>query len=552
MLKNLLIKNYALIRELEMQPSAQLNIITGETGAGKSIMLGAVGMLLGNRADTRVLYDEETKCIVEGTFDIREYSSLKTLFEEEELEYDEETVIRREISPSGKSRAFINDTPVTLEVLRRVGDYLMDVHSQHDTLQLGTNAYQLSIIDAYAQTASEQEIYQQAYRQMRRLQQTLERLTEEAANMRKEADFNSFLLGELQEAQLDGLQQQELEEELQKLEHAEEIKLKLAAVLQALEYSDELALNPQLHSVLAELRAIGKYAESYRQLAQRLESVVIELKDITREVEAEEGIVELDQERIVTLQDRLSVLYKLQQKHGLQTVEELVRLRNELAGKVNRAEGLDEEIAAMQKQLEAARKLVEDKGLQLSNKRKEVFKKMIGRIEELLSDLGMPEAKLQIDHRLVAPAPTGLDEVSLLFTANKGMKPQPLKAVASGGEFSRLMFCVKYVLADKTALPTIVFDEIDTGISGEIALKMVRMMQQMAQGHQVISISHLPQIAAKGEAHYFVYKDNSTAKTFSRIKRLTEEERIQEIAKMIGGASPSAVAYESARELMAG
>lgn len=552
MLKHLLIKNYALIRELEMHPSAHLNIITGETGAGKSIMLGAVGMLLGNRADTRVLYDEETKCVVEGTFDISEYASLKAIFEEEELEYDDETVIRREISPSGKSRAFINDTPVTLEVVRRIGNYLMDVHSQHDTLQLGTNAYQLSIIDAFAQTTAEQDRYQQEYRRMRKLQRDYERLTEEAATMRKEADYNSYLLNELQEAQLDGLNQQELEEELEKLEHAEEIKLKLTGVLQALEYSDELALNPQLHSVLLELRGVGKYAESYRQLAQRLESVVIELKDITREVEAEEGSVDIDQERIVQIQDRLSNLYKLQQKHGLQSTEELLQLRNELAGKVNRAEGLDEEIAATQKEFQEAQKRVEEAGRKLSEKRKAVFTKMVKQIEELLVGLGMPEARLQIDHRLIMPTPTGLDEVNLLFTANKGMKPQPLKTVASGGEFSRLMFCVKYVLADKTALPTIVFDEIDTGISGEIALKMVRMMQQMAQGHQVISISHLPQIAAKGEAHYFVYKDNSTAKTFSRIKKLSEEERVQEIAKMIGGATPSPVAYESARELMAG
>jgi DNA repair protein RecN (Recombination protein N) len=552
MLKHLLIKNYALIRELEMQPSPHLNIITGETGAGKSIMLGAVGMLLGKRADTRMLYDEETKCVVEGTFDISEYTSLQQVFSEEELEYDAETVIRREISPSGKSRAFINDTPVTLEVLRRVGEYLMDVHSQHDTLQLGTNAYQLGILDAFAQTATELEGYQQDYRRMRKLQQALDRLQEEAASMRKEADYNNYLLQELQEAQLDGLDQQELEEELEKLEHAEEIKVKLAGVLQALEYADELALNPKLHSVLAELRTVGKYAESYRQLAQRLESVVIELKDITREVEAEEGSVELDQERIVALQDRLSALYKLQQKHGVQTVAELIALRNELSGKVNRAEGLDEEIAATAQQLDEARQQLASAGLALSQKRQGVFDTLVRQIESLLGDLGMPEARLQIDHRTIAPAPTGLDEVNLLFTANKGMKPQPLKSVASGGEFSRLMFCVKYVLADKTALPTIVFDEIDTGISGEIALKMVRMMQQMARGHQVISISHLPQIAARGEAHYFVYKDNSTAKTFSRIKKLSEEERVQEIAKMIGGASPSAVAYESARELMAG
>ncbi len=552
MLKNLIIKNYALIRELEMEPAAQLNIITGETGAGKSIMLGAVGLLLGNRAETKVLYDEEVKCIIEGTFDISEYKPLKQIFEEEGLDYSNESIIRREISPGGKSRAFVNDTPVTLDVLRRMGAFLMDVHSQHDTLMLGSNTYQLDVLDAFAGNIAQKEAYQLTFKSFRQAASACRKLQEEATEIKKEADYNNFLLEELHAAHLEDLNQQEMEEELEKLENAEEIKVKLAGMVQALEYSESMAVNSTLHGVLVELKQIGRYSDSYRKLAERLDSCLIELKDISRELESEEGEIELDAEKTFILQERLRVLFNLQQKHGVAEVAELLAIQRELEAKVSRVQNLDEEIEAARQELAKCEKDMQAAATKLSESRLKIFKAFVDEVTKLIRDLGMPDATLLIEHKTIAPLQTGTDEVNILFSANKGVKPQPLKSVASGGEFSRLMFCIKFVLADKTALPTIVFDEIDTGISGEIALKMVRMMQVMACNHQVISISHLPQIAAKGHAHYFVYKDNSTDKTFSRIKKLTEEERVSEIAKMIGGAKPSAVAFESARELMAG
>ena len=550
MLKNLIIKNYALIRELEMKPAAELNIITGETGAGKSIMLGAVGLLLGNRADTRVLYDEESKCIIEGTFDVSEYDALKQLFEEEGLDYEEESIIRREIAPSGKSRAFVNDSPVTLDILKRMGTFLMDVHSQHDTLQLGSNTYQLDVLDAYAGNKGERLSYEQAYKAFRKAARTYQQLQEEAAESRKEADYNSFLLQELEAAQLQGLNPQELEEELEKLENAGDIKIKLGGIVQALEYAEPMAVNSTLHGVFTELKQLGRYSEAYRKLAERMESSLIELKDISRELEGEEQEIEVDEEKTALLQERLRVIFNLQQKHGVSEIAELLSIQEALALKVSRVQNLDEELAAAQKELQKQEQEMQVQATKLSKSRQQVFDKFAKEVAGLLKEVGMPDASLQVAHKTVAPQASGIDEVNILFSANKGIKPQGLKSVASGGEFSRLMFCIKYVLADKTALPTIVFDEIDTGISGEIAIKMVKMMQDMARNHQVISISHLPQIAAKGSAHYFVYKDNSAAKTFSRIKKLTEEERVSEIAKMIGGAQPSTTAYESARELM--
>ena len=552
MLKNLIIKNYALIRELEMKPSSELNIITGETGAGKSIMLGAVGLLLGKRADTKVLYDEEVKCIIEGVFDISEYKALLEIFQEEGLDYEKESIIRREITPSGKSRAFVNDTPVTLDILKRMGQYLMDVHSQHDTLLLGSNTYQLDLIDAYAGNSAEKEAYQLSYRSYKKAFANCQKLEQEAIEIKKEADYNQFLLQELQAAQLEEVNQQEMEEELAKLENAGEIKLKLGGVVQALEYAEPMAVNAALYDVLTELKQISRYSETYRKLSERLDSCLIELKDLSGELESEEQEIELDEEKTLLLQERLRLLFSLQQKHSVMEVAELLRIQEELQAKVSRVQNLDEEIEEARNKVKKAEQEMLAAAKKLSETRLHNFERFIKEVARLVQELGMPDAQLLIEHKTVAPQLAGVDEINILFSANKGVKPQPLKSVASGGEFSRLMFCIKFVLADKTALPTIVFDEIDTGISGEIALKMVRMMLEMARNHQVISISHLPQIAAKGKAHYFVYKDNSAAKTFSRIKKLSEEERVAEIAKMIGGAKPSPVAFESARELMAG
>jgi DNA repair protein RecN (Recombination protein N) len=551
MLTNLLIKNYALIRELEMQPDPELSIITGETGAGKSIMLGAIGLLLGNRADTRALYDEDEKCVIEGTFDVPEHDSLAHVFEEEELDYDRTNIIRREISPNGKSRAFVNDTPVTLETLRKIGGLLVDVHSQHDTLQLGSNEYQLYIIDTYAQNQALQEEYRQAYRQYKKHQHAYEDLIANADTLHKELDYNKFLLDELAEADLTANEEQEqLEDQLKMLENAEEIKTKLNTALDILSNTD-MAVNTSLRQVVGILGQLSNLSGKYASLRERVESTLIELRDVASELETEEGNIEFDPERINQIQDRLTVIYRLQKKHNVDTIQELLTIQETLEQRVGKVLNFDEAIAQAQREMEKSQEALMKVAQRLSATRTKVIPAIENELTDLLKDVGMPNATVSIQHEAVKPAPSGTDLVSLRFSANKGMKPQELKSVASGGEFSRLMLSVKYLLADKTSLPTIIFDEIDTGISGEVAIKVGRMIKRMAQAkHQVLAISHLHQIAAKGNVHYFVYKDNSAEKTVSKIKKLTEAERISEIAKMIGGENPSESAIKNAKELL--
>ncbi len=551
MLVNLLIKNYALIRELEMQPDPELSIITGETGAGKSIMLGAIGLLLGNRADTRALYDENEKCIIEGTFDVPSHDSLAHVFEEEELDYDTTNIIRREINPSGKSRAFVNDTPVTLDTLRKIGNLLVDIHSQHDTLQLGSNEFQLQLVDTYAQNQALQEKYRTIYKQYRKDKHAYDDLVNNSESLHKELDYNKFLLDELTEADLAANEEQEiLEEQLKMMENAEEIKIKLNTMIDVLQNSD-VALTGQLRQVVSILNQLATLAPVYSSLRDRADSVLIELKDIAAELETEEGDIEFDPERIEQIQDRLSMIYRLQKKHNVETIQELLTIQETLEKKVGKVLNFEDAIVQAQKKLEQTHDQLMKAAEKLTSSRTKVIPSIEKELMALLKDVGMPNATIQIQHETVQPMTTGIDLVTLRFSANKGMKPQELKSVASGGEFSRLMLCVKYLLADKTSLPTIIFDEIDTGISGEVAIKVGRMIKRMAEHkHQVLAISHLHQIAAKGNVHYFVYKDNSADKTVSKIKKLTEQERIFEIAKMIGGENPSESALNNARELL--
>lgn len=548
MLKNLTIRNYALIRRLEMEPSSNLNIITGETGAGKSIMIGAVGLLLGNRADTRVLYDENEKCVIEGVFDIEEYG-LRDLFNQNELDYERQTIIRREISPAGKSRAFVNDTPVTLDVLRELGGRLMDVHSQHDTLQLASNDYQLSIIDSYAGHHNLLESYRQHFQEFKKADKAYRDMLKEAEAIREESAYNQFLLEELTKANFTEDEQEELETHLQLLEHGEEIKLKLSQILNLLDQS-EFAVNVGLHEANLLMARLGEYSEKYRNLGERLNSCLIELKDIADETDRESAQVEFDPEKIEQTKERLSLLYQLQQKHRVSDVKALLQIQADLQRKVEKAVNLDDELITLKTEAGKKEEMMRQNAEKLSLSRKKAFESFSTGIEGLVKNLGMPNATLSVDHTIIPPGESGIDSIKLLFSANKGISPQELKMVASGGEFSRLMFCIKYILADKTALPTIVFDEIDTGISGEIALKMVRMMEQLAQKRQALVITHLPQIASRGDMHYYVYKDESTDKTVSMIRPLSVGERVQEIAKMIGGDKPSSVALENARELL--
>ncbi len=550
MLKHLTIRNYALIKFLEMEPSTHLNVITGETGAGKSIMLGAIGMLMGNRADTKVMWDENEKCVIEGIFDIKPYK-LKPLFQENDLDYEDQAVIRREISPGGKSRAFINDTPVTLEVMRRLGKLLMDIHSQHETLELGNQSFQLQLIDAYAENQTIRAAYRQAWTTFLEAKKQFSQLKNEADILRQEADYTNFQLEELSKAGLTENEQESLEKELKIMEHAAEIKSRFHAIMELLNES-ELSAHNAIAEVRNHLLAIASYSSPYETLYQRLESLRLELEDIVSEIEREETKIDFDAERSEFVKERLSILYRLLKKHRINDVKELILLQETLQKKATLTANLDEALHQKKLALDAAEVDLEHIAESLSESRKKASPSLKRQIIKLLQELGIPDASLTIECLETSKGVSGRDKVDILFSANKGIAPRPLAQVASGGEFSRLMFCIKYVMAEKSAMPTLVLDEIDNGVSGEIAIKLGNMMINMAGSHQIITISHLPQIAAKGNAHYFVYKDNSAKKTVSNIKLLSDKERIEEIAKMIGGDKPSRVALENAQELLMG
>jgi len=548
MLKNLTISNYALIESLEMNPSAALNMITGETGAGKSIMLGAVGLLLGNRADTKALLDETKKCIIEGLFSIDSYG-LEPFFEAEDLDFDRQCIIRREILPSGKSRAFINDTPVRLEVLKILGKSLVDIHSQHDNLLLGAADYQLSLIDAFAESRLELAAYSNKFKQYQKTKRAFDKLSKEAFELRKEADYNQFQLDELSAIKLVAGEQQELEEQQEILDNAEEIKAKINEALLQLN-AEQFGAMTVLGQIGQSVNQLSRYGQAFMELKERFASAVIELNDISASLEDEDSKLEVDFEKLDRIRERLSRIYQLQQKHGVDSVEALMGIEADLADRAFQIGNLDDELAKLKHEAEAEWQELLDLGAILSKKRAVSFKQFSSHISGLLAQLGMENAVIDVMQVDTEPAASGIDEIEIIFSANKGIKPQPIRQVASGGEFSRLMFAIKFIMADKMALPTLIFDEIDTGISGEVAFKMVGMMQEIAKKHQVICISHLPQVAAKGEKHYFVYKDNSSERTISKIKLLSPTERETEIAKMIAGSNPSATAFESARELL--
>ncbi|PIB34242.1 DNA repair protein RecN [Reichenbachiella sp. 5M10] len=549
MISTLSISNYALIRELNIAPHQGLNMITGETGAGKSIMLGAVGLLLGNRADVKSLLDQETKCIVEAEFDIRALG-LEEWFEEHDLDYEEHTIIRREISPKGKSRAFINDLPVTLDVLKAVGLRLIDIHSQNESIQLSKKEVKLQVIDDYAQCKPLLKRYESWFAQYNQTKTKLEDVLSRSAHAKEDSDYKQFLLDELVKAELQASEQTELEAELSLLENAEEIKLQLSQI--ANEYDQqEFSINDRLKNTVSTLRKLSSYSSGLEQLSERLDSAATEIIDVITELSTVQEGVEHNPERIVQVQQRLDLIFQLQTKHHVNSVEGLLEIQAKLEEQASQVLNLDEEIAQLKTKVEEQKRAMHLAAEELSEARCEHIDVFCGELTEMLKELGMPDGYVEIAYKRVEPWRMGIDEVEFLFTANKGISPEPLGKVASGGEFSRLMFCVKYVLASKTAMPTVIFDEIDTGVSGEIAIKLAQMMKKMAKSHQLIAISHLPQVAAKGDQHYFVYKDNQSDKTQSAIKVLDEVARLEEIAKMIGGDNPSDTARSSARELIA-
>ncbi|MCW5911592.1 MAG: DNA repair protein RecN [Cyclobacteriaceae bacterium] len=548
MLTHLTIKNYALIKHLELSPAGGLNVITGETGAGKSILLGALGLLLGNRADSKTLWDENEKCIAEGIFEIGKYG-LEKLFAAENLDYDTQAVLRREIAPTGKSRAFVNDTPVTLDVMRKIGSRLMDIHSQHETLELGSKQFQLELIDSYAGNADLKLKYSESWKDYQKANAAFQLLQAESLQLKKESDFIKFQLEELTRANLQEGELEMLEEELKIAEHTEEIKSNLNAALQQLSQSD-FSISTALITVRNQLQVIASYSATYQALLQRLESARIELNDIASELEQTEEKVEFDPNRTEEIKDRISIIYQLQQKHQAKAVTQLIALRDSLQQQADKTSNLNtllQEASARVK--EAEQKLNQDAAA-LSRSRQKTFTLLSKQLVKLLKELGIPDAALSVEHNSTTPTAHGTDAIELLFSANKGVAPKPLAQVASGGEFSRVMFSIKYVMAERTALPTLVLDEIDTGVSGEIAIQLGNRMKEMAARHQVIAISHLPQIAAKAETHLFVYKETKGPRTVTAIRSLAPEEHVTEIAKMIGGSAPSSLALQNARELI--
>ncbi|MCC5920281.1 MAG: DNA repair protein RecN [Cyclobacteriaceae bacterium] len=549
MLKKLKIHNYALIRELEIAPHEAFNVITGETGAGKSIMLGAMGLILGQRADKKVLLAEDKKCAVEAVFDLSRFP-LQKFFEDNDLDFEIETIIRREISPSGKSRAFVNDTPTTLDVIKALSGRLMDIHSQHDNLRLGDDDFQLATVDAYAANVDLKSEYAEKWKYYRSIDKQLRALEANAADWKKEQDYHQFLFDELSGLKLEAKEQEGLEEELKSLENAEDIKQKLSAALAALS-GDEVSIDTLLTHALSEVRGLKDFGSTYSEFFSRLESAAIELRDLAQEMERTEENTLLDDARLVAVKERLDKIYQLFRKHQVDNISDLLAIQADLEIKLEEVNNLDADLERLSTEKKAALQSLKKAAERLSASRQKALKPLSDEIQTLVRELGMPDAQVKLTRDAIDYATSGIDEVKFLFSANKGIAVADVSKRASGGEFSRLIFCLKYILADKLAMPTIIFDEIDTGISGEVAIKMAGMMRKMSQSHQVISISHLPQFAAKGHKHYFVYKDNQEAVTQSRMKELSEDERVMEIAKMIGGDQAGVQAIESAKELLA-
>lgn len=549
MLKQLLIKNYALIEHLELAPVQGLNIITGETGAGKSIMLGAIGLLMGARADAKALWDPEQKCVVEGVFQVED-EKLKAVFDELDLDYQAETVIRREIT-SSKSRAFVNDSPATLDALKTLGNYLVDIHSQHDSRLIGSAAYQLSLLDLLANTKEDLANYQATWQVWQRKQQVLDQFVATAQQARQQLDFNQYQLQELLRANLVAGEEEELTQELELLDHAEDVSARMATAIQVLEGGEDApSILSQLKTASQALDKIRHLAPAIESQASRLTSSYEELRDVLRELQSSADAFEPNPSRQEELNTRLSLLDKLKKKHQIATVEELLQLQASLQKAVDAVENQDAELEALKLEVQKLKQQATDQALALRNKRLAHLPELEADLSESLTRVAMPMARLAFTLDECALNATGMDQASIQFSANKGMPLRPISQVASGGEFSRVMLCIKYQLARFTSLPTLIFDEIDTGISGEVALQVAQMVKQMAATHQLLVITHLPQMAAQGSSHFYVFKDHSKERTTSGMRQLTHQERVKELAQMMSGNAESASALQSAEELL--
>ena len=551
MLTRLSISNYAIIDNLNIEFHEKLNSVTGETGAGKSIILGALGLILGNRADLSVLKDQSKKCIVEGVFEIGNYNLL-SFFEENDLDFESTTIIRREITSSGKFRAFINDTPVNLKTMRDLGLCLIDIHSQHQNLELGNRKFQLDLVDTVSGSAEVLQQYRVIYSEFVQLNKDLYELIEKSEKESADLDYWQFQFNQLNEAGLQENEQEEQETLLAQLNHAEEIKNAFTEVRHLLD-QEHFSVLTNLKESRKRLENIQNYISDVPGLVERLQSSLFEIKDILDETERLAADIEHDPAKIEIITDRLNLIYSLQQKHQVSTVNELIELKNSFDEKINQVTGYEDEIRTVKNNLEKFRFKLEEKAKELTAIRKKSFKQIETAIVGDLQQLGMLKSKLEVVHeQLTDFSSSGKDAVSFLFSANTDSAPNEISKVASGGEMSRLMLAIKNLLRKSKALPTVIFDEIDSGVSGEIALKMGNIIKSFSASTQIINITHLPQVAAKGDAHYLVYKFEENGKTYTSIKQLNQTERIVELAKMVGGENYSETTLKTANELLNG
>ncbi len=547
MLQKLLILNYAIITEIEINFSDKLNIITGETGAGKSILMGALSLILGERADTTVLLNKDKKCFIEGTFKTQ-HQLVKNYLKENDLDTEEEIVIRREIAPNGKSRAFINDTPVNLNQLKELSSLLVDLHQQFDTLELGSNDFQREVIDALANNSADINQYQSIYKKYLTEKKQLEEWKEQQASANKELDYHKFLFNELDEAGLKENEMEEVDADLKVMSNSENIKATLTKIYFELQESEHPIVQ-QIKSLNNQLQTLSNFHNDITSLIERLHSAQIELQDIADEIDRINDSVKYDADKINLMNDRLAMGYRLLKKHNVQTTNELLQIKNELQQKLNTVLNLEESIAKKEKEVkeffQQAQKIAE----KISASRQKQTQSFEEKVNKLLAQVGMPNAKIKVQIKNIQLNIFGQDEIEFLFDANK-TRFDPLRKVASGGELSRLMLSIKSLVAKSVQLPTLIFDEIDTGISGEAARQVGIIMKDLSHAHQVIAITHQPQIAAKASAHYFVYKEIKDDKIVTSIKLLSQDERITAIATMLSGERPTAAAFDNAREMI--
>jgi DNA repair protein RecN (Recombination protein N) len=549
MLCNLVVDNYALISGLEIEFRKGLTIITGETGAGKSILLGALSLILGKRADTSVLFNKDKKCIVEGTFDIVRYG-LEPFLAENGIDYDDHTIIRREISVTGKSRAFINDSPVTLEILSEFGRKLIDIHSQHQNLNLASSIFQMIVIDNYARNNELLEQYTILFASYHAQLKKYRTLLDNSGQLKSELDYLQFQFQQLDEARIKEGELEELELEMEKLTHAGDIKNSLSAMTSLLE-GENMALLQQLKDCIGHINRIYKYLPGGENLNHRLEAAYIDLKDMAHDLSVLNDQHDPDPERLAQVNDRLNLLYSLLKKHRLSTVGELLALRAQLQTKIDDIQSLDFNLEEIEKELESGRKQLHELATELRQRRQQVLAPFEQKITEMLREVGIPNAGFKVQHvSLEDFTDRGTDRLQFLFTANRNLPPQDISRVASGGELSRLMLCIKSLLVDASGLPTLIFDEIDTGVSGDIAERVGNIISRMAEKMQIINITHLPQVASKGQQHYLVYKTDETHSTVTHMKLLSPQERHLEIAKMLSGEEVTPAAMENARALL--